>query len=585
MDTYEQLVAKPSLSDDEMSQLESLSEQKKKDLLSKPSLTDDEMSQLEGLHGSASQSPDEPPGPVETFAKKAADMPLMGYYPQAAAAAKSLVDKRPYVDIRDSEIKRLKEGEEANPIASMAGSATGLGASLLVPGSAATELAAPLGRSARAVLAGLEGLGMFMAQNPGDQPGVVDPIQAEDRIARVKENPKMALASTLIPMIGPGMQLAKEGDMAAESAYKASGPKAKDFKIAKTVSEESPRNAENIGRYALDNKIMTPMSTYEAVYKKASQKANDAGNEISNVIDKNKDVADNILLNLAGKKSPVADEFFKTSIDASKIDDIGKDIYKELAPQDGAESAIERVKKLLGQATQESGESAMRLPTLQKLRISLNNSINWGKDNSELPAVQQAFKMLKDRVDEAINGEFDMIEKVAGSSDKSKLQALRKAYGSSQTLADNALNKWASSETRSMQGVMPAAAAVGMGTQIATQSTPKALAAGALAGGAVLGSNLLSNGRMQTTIPNVIQSFTNPGGMVGTAPSRAMSMMSRSMGDQTLEGYNVNMLADALPEEVMSLKSRIENDPKLSNLEKGKRLYLLSKHNKIYLGQ
>ena len=188
----------------------------------------------------------------------------------------------------------MKKLQYEEPTFTNIGKGAGIAAQFAIPQLAATKVAQGLSMGGRMLLGGAEGLANVLAQNPGDTAGVVDPIQSEERLRNVTENPIVSTAATVLPMIGPMAKIAK-GDIAAEAAYSAVAPKKSIAKEAIRSSEKSPKSIENVGRYALDSGIVGPMSSYEKMYVVASAKADEAGKKISSIIKRNSDALNRFL--------------------------------------------------------------------------------------------------------------------------------------------------------------------------------------------------------------------------------------------------------------------------------------------------
>ena len=156
------------LSDEEIGQLEFETNKKRRNALeSKKSLTDDEINELEDLHKQLNiQEMDyNQTSPTEAVLKNAADMVLMGHYPQAAGAVKSVIEDRPYVSARDEEIERMKKLQYEEPTFTNIGKGAGIAAQFAIPQLAATKVAQGLSMGGRMLLGGAEGLANVLAQN------------------------------------------------------------------------------------------------------------------------------------------------------------------------------------------------------------------------------------------------------------------------------------------------------------------------------------------------------------------------------------------------------------------------------------
>lgn len=150
--------------------------------------------------GAGDQNPAQ--SPAQTGLEHGANMLTGNYLPQLQSAAEgpmtsalnkmtgNSVEPDSYVDARDKNIARLALEEKQNPNAAFAGKVEGggLGTALLpVPELKALEKAGILGAAAKGALVG----GAYgAAQNPGDAPGKIDPIQYDKRVANAETNAK-----------------------------------------------------------------------------------------------------------------------------------------------------------------------------------------------------------------------------------------------------------------------------------------------------------------------------------------------------------------------------------------------------------
>lgn len=154
-------------------------------------ISDEQMAQLEAQHTAPTPKSDgggAGMAALEGFGQTA----TLGYLPQLQAMAEkpmakvmdfftgnNVAEQMPdYVQRRDENIQRQAQQASAHPMASMAGKAAGIGATLLAPGAAAAKgagAAAKIGRGAAM------GAAQGAAYNPGDQEGVVDPVQVSER--------------------------------------------------------------------------------------------------------------------------------------------------------------------------------------------------------------------------------------------------------------------------------------------------------------------------------------------------------------------------------------------------------------------
>lgn len=108
-------------------------------------------------------------------AEQAGDLIAMGHLPHAEARMQQLKQyftggNKPYVDLRDENIDRMKSEADQEPTAALVGKGVGL-----LAGGAVMPMASTIKGMAAA------GGAMGALYNPGDTRGVVDPLQAGDR--------------------------------------------------------------------------------------------------------------------------------------------------------------------------------------------------------------------------------------------------------------------------------------------------------------------------------------------------------------------------------------------------------------------
>jgi len=570
------------LSDEEMSLLEFEHNKKRRnELENKSSLSDSEMNELENLHKSikVSSMDYDKTGPTEAILKNAADSFLMGHYPQVAGAVKSVIEDRPYVASRDEEIERMKRLEEEEPTAAMVGKGAGILGQFAVPQLAASRLAQGVTTGGRALMGMAEGAANVLAQNPGDTKGVVDPIQIEERAKNFSENPILSSASVLIPAIGP-ISKGMLGDSAAKMAYEASGPKKNIAKEAIRSAESSPKQMESVGRYALDEGIVGPMSTYEKMYSIASKKADDIGKQISSIIDRNNDALGRFVEQRP--KDPEVLKYLQNSITEGNKEKILAEIGDSLKFEPGADAAVEQVRKYLNQVIPDGSGKTLGAKDLQSIRVSMNNFIKWGKDSKDLPSVQKAYKILRSKVDDALNNEIDLTAKTLGQNDRLALRKLRDEYTKATIISDASLDNYASSVSKKINPTQAAGAGAVAGSIIKPSISGAATGAAVGAGGAVL-NNMMSAGRGASTYANILDSLQNAGRIPG-----GMSRMSSDFIEKrepSVGGFPMSQTMQIGPNDYLNAKNGIEQDPSLSTTEKAKRLNLMHTYKRIYIGQ
>jgi len=586
----EKKAASQGLTDAEMAQLEYESNIKRRDLLEKKAeLDDNEINELESLYSSIADADYEvnPTGPVEAFSKTAVDELLLGHYPQAAAAVKSLGSDRPYVKLRDQEIERLKRLEMEEPTAALAGKVSGIGASMLVPAMGSAKILKGAGLGQKALLGAAEGLGYVAGQNPGDIEGQVNPVQLEQRMDTILDNPYSSGIAAALPVIGPVAKAFRGEDVAAKAAYSAIGPKKKAFIESYTAKPDpltkqpSPKSQEAIGRFALDEGIIKPITTYEKMFLRANEKLQTVGQEIGGIVKANKGALDTFF-EKQGMKGKDLNNYFSRTLSESAKPGILAEIREKLKFERGADAAADSIDNYMEQFLPKGLGTTLEIEELQKLRGSLNDTIKWSKREKELPAIQKGLKIFREKVDDAMNNEFDLMEKATGSTDKQRIRKLRAEYGKAQTIADSALDRFAQGETAQVNpqtGVFGGAMVGGM----LKQSVPGALAGAALGGAAALAHNAGAKGRYGSGYANFLESMQE----VGRVPIGGARVTSALIpqAEPKLQGFPTSQTQPVDFTQYADIKRDIENDPTMTKVEKANRLNLLNKYSRIYIGQ
>lgn len=123
-------------------------------------------------------------GSREAFGHKAVDAATMGYAPQVAGAIEK-AKGGDYLKGRDAEIANLERLKQSNPISSNIGTGMGMAASIpameAVGGAVLPARAAQVINASRIGKAAVTGGGMGALMNPGDEVGVIDPVQLKGR--------------------------------------------------------------------------------------------------------------------------------------------------------------------------------------------------------------------------------------------------------------------------------------------------------------------------------------------------------------------------------------------------------------------
>lgn len=391
-------------------------------------ISDDEMGHIDNAHTA---------GAMQAFGEHAGNSAALGYLPQLQAGAeklRSLIDTgaaklgvgpetpemvneglrakgfrvddpaESYVTDRDQNIARLAAESKEYPKSALGGTIAGAlagGAALspLTPINAATLP----GRAAQAMRAGAV---YGAASNPGDEAGVVDPIQAKER----------AVQSALSSLISLPVQLGAEGtgaaakyiagkftDRASQRAANAVGLGTAD---AKTIlNKYGPDAVKNLGRSAIDEGLITPLATPDKISRAVEPALDSVGQDIGSLLS----AAD-----AAGAKTISAQDI------ALKIAE--DPAIAGLAKTPGMEGVASRLNQSLD--TLYANGDQLSLKEAQTLRKGIDKSINFGKSVDDLKGMQPHLYDMRNALAEGMNSSINDFQ--GNSSDA--LKAINRRY-------------------------------------------------------------------------------------------------------------------------------------------------------------
>lgn len=221
-----------------------------------------------------------------SLAESAGNTVAMGYMPQLAGAAKSLVGDQSYVDARDEYAKNAKARSEKYPIASTVGSIAGMAGTLpLTRAKALVDAPTRAGRIMKQI--GVGG-GMAALSNPGEVEGEVGNPQLKERGARGAVGAALGLGigslSELARYLGGGPGggggvADKLSQVAEEKAFKALGAR-------KTFTDKlGPDQQREIGRQLLDEHAIPVLGSPTRISKRVDGLKEEAGDAIGKIID------------------------------------------------------------------------------------------------------------------------------------------------------------------------------------------------------------------------------------------------------------------------------------------------------------
>src|SRR6478736_4986748 len=197
-------------------------------------------------------------GPLESFITSAADSYTLGLQPHIETVLEGLVPgtgkpvsqalpgSDEYIKRRDELLQEQKRVEEANPSSSLAGKVTG--AFLPNPANVGRYVKGAT-TAGKAGIATADALLTAAAVNPGDQKGETG-LQLRDRLS----------------------------NMADKMAVKNLRPNMKDYRA---LISDTGVSEKEVGRYLLDNKILSPGKDLETVYDTLKDNAKETGRAIN----------------------------------------------------------------------------------------------------------------------------------------------------------------------------------------------------------------------------------------------------------------------------------------------------------------
>lgn len=379
---------------------------------------------------------------LEAFVKNAANEVGLGYYPQVAGGVKSLLSDDSYVNLRDKEIKRLKELEQLEPESSSVGKTAGLLGSLAIPigGEAKT---ASLGSK---ILKGAGvGAGISALSNPGDEEGKVDPLQLEQREDQAKTG---GLIGGALPIVGKGIESGVNSnfgqkllsDLSDSSAIKAAGGMLKDFRriynknqassIADTLKNATVKMTDEAGNVT-DKKLLSIGDTVHDVAEKSKELKNQTGEKISNIYN---DIDEKLTDPNFNKTIDVKNDRFNPVDDKPELEKMILDKYGKKV------KGNEVVNKIFNDLQVLDKRSDSLSDTLA-LKNEFDDLINYSKSSQDMPLYQQALKDVRNYIRDKTNNYVDEIGPKLDVVNSNKLKELNKTYGNVSEIESIAADK------------------------------------------------------------------------------------------------------------------------------------------------
>lgn len=413
--------------------------------------------------------------PTEAFLEHYGNMFTLGYAPQIKAAIEPAVDKvvglltgvdmpkRSYVERRDANIKRLQEVEEESPNAAMAGKITGAvgSAAIPIPGlSASKGFLSALGKGAAL------GAATSAAVNPGDTPGVVNPIQLEERAGNAVRGAGIgAITGGTAHGLSKGLKAMADSPRLAREygntkAFKGAGAVLKDFRTADVKGQ-----VQDIGEFMLDRGIIKAGDTFEDVARKASELNAESGGRLGTIYrDATSKFRDpNFTSKLgAGDREALVSSGFNPVRDKNAILQAATEA---LGDQEGAKRAITRLTDYIDELGTKYGDNVLDPKKANEIKGAMDKTINYSRNPlAKEPEVETAFHSARGLVSKKIDQDIDTLGRIAG--DPKALEALKAAnrdYGFSKQVMNIADDRVSRENANRMFGLTDTIVGTGAG--------------------------------------------------------------------------------------------------------------------------
>lgn len=465
----------------------------------------------------------------------------LGYSPQLNAVASKVTDAvtdpagdldiakkgftiqakpQSYTDLRDENIARLKQQEAEFPKASLAGTLLGGAATSVVLGPALGRLpgyealagakaakdagfiakSAALARRAAGAAYGAGVLGGVM--NPGDVAGELSPGQPMERVKNAEISGILGglthLGAEGVSSVGGGIRDWFK-NLANERATRAIGLDKRS--ATNLLKNKGPEAIQDLGASALDEGLISPFATPSKIAPKAEILKDKVGQEIGSLMT----TADS-----AGA-APIATQDLAKEI-SSRADIQG------LKKIPGAEGIANKVDGFL-EALSKNGE--ISLEAAHKLRVGIDQQINYAKAIPEMKGAQQYLYQIRDALNKKIQD--SIASSPMGEAAKKALLEANQRYGALKSISGIATNKAAANAanraiglTDTIMGAGGASAGAAIGGAL---DGPEGAKRGAFIGGFLGGgANKLSRTYGPALTANLASKFAS---VVNVAPQLA----------------------------------------------------------------
>jgi hypothetical protein len=495
--------------------------------------------------------------PVQALERRAGNAMLGGYVPQLAGLVRKYMPDpnadtnkdleaqgfkisepqfNDYLAGRDETAAMLKRDKEEHPYASFAGDLAGsvaIGGPLMKGINKAAPVLGKMGAYAagpganlmgkigalgvRSAGAGATGAAIMGASNPGDVEGEIDPIQLGQRGKNAAVG--FATGMALNPLVegtvaGFGAAKDKLNSYAEEKAAKAIGLDKAAYK--KILKEKGPEAVRRMGRTALDEELVTPLSTPAKVAERAGEAQERVGEEIGELIEG----ADR-----AGAAPINGDD---VALEMMQSPELAK---ARLVPGNEANvSAIDQMLETLAKNGQ------MSLKQTQELRRAIDKQINWAKATPDMRGKQEALYDIRDTLRGKISDGVDSVAPQMGGQ-AGDLASKNKLYSTISDIEKYATNRAAGNAANRSVGLtdtISGGAGATIGGLAGAQAGPHGMEIGATVGGGI-GAGINKLGRtygpsLQATGANrlakIASAFPKLGALIQANPQAAPLLLN-----------------------------------------------------------
>lgn len=369
-----------------------------------------------------------------------------GYLPQIQAAIQPVSDKifgaiigdhpepESYVKSRDENIRRIESESSRNPKSAVAGQVAGV-----VTGAALTPELGGAGVISKAARGAAAGAAYGAAQNPGDVEGVVNPIQGKERLENAKTGAEFGAAGALIEKgVGAMRNSADSAQKFANAqAVKAAGGTLKDMRQIQAKGK-----IDELGQFALDNKIVEAGDTVKDVAKKAESFRQKVGDDLDAIYGKAKQAMEQHgaqgVEGAPGVGTPQITGFNP----AQNKDQILSAVSEQLGDSPAKAKAVSTVRKYLGQLERDYGDQVLDPKKANDIKTAVDKEINYARNPlTKNPAAEEGYSVLRNYINEAVKSHVEQLGAASGDPELAKkLVNANKAYGNArqfQNMADD----------------------------------------------------------------------------------------------------------------------------------------------------